>query len=198
MTRRGRISAKLSAAAILMLSSAIACLAAPPPPSGRVRVAAPRGNVAGNFFTPVPFAQPFMPFNPLWEFANPNSLSYSPAFYPMFFAPAPNYWWVSHYPLADPRQEGYNPSAGYAWDTVSTLLLKTYPANASVTLDGNELGSADSFGPFQLPLGEHTLRLEAAGFEPSETVLKVEQPLVQRLEVKLNALGQSAKPGPRP
>ena len=110
----------------------------------------------------------------------------------------PNYWWTGYYPTADPRGEGYNPNAGYAWDSVTTLLLETFPAKARVTLDGIFVGTTDTLGPFQLPLGQHTLRIEAAGFEPSETVLKVERAVLQQLEVRLTKSVRGAKPAPRP
>ena len=71
------------------------------------------------------------------------------------------------------------------------MLLETYPKKARVVLDGLYVGTSDSLGPFQLPVGEHTLRVEAAGFEPSETVLKVEQPVLQQLEVRLKAAPSS-------
>lgn len=110
----------------------------------------------------------------------------------------PNHWWVSPYPLEDPRQEGYNPSSGYPAGTVTTLLLETTPAKARIVLDGVFVGRSDFLGPIQLPVGEHTLRVEAAGFEPSETVLKVEQPVLQQLEVRLTPARVGTKPGPRP
>ncbi len=117
---------------------------------------------------------------------------------PPAYAYLPNHWWVSQYPLEDPRQLGYNPAAGYRWEDVSTLLLVTSPARTRVTLDGIFVGTTDSLGPFQLPVGEHSLRIEAAGYEPSETVLKVEQPVLQELDVRLKAATQTGKPGPRP
>lgn len=111
----------------------------------------------------------------------------------------PNYWWTGAYPTADPRQEGYNPRAGYPWNSVTTLILETYPAKSRITLDGVFVGTSDTLAPFQLPMGEHTLRVEAAGYEPSEIALKVEEPVLQQLEVRLNPTGQSptrSKPAP--
>ncbi len=110
---------------------------------------------------------------------------------------APNYWWTGMYPIADPRQDGYNPSSGYPQGTVTTLLLVAFPEKARVTLDGIFIGTSDTLGPIQLPAGEHSLRVEAPAYEPSETILKVEQPIVQQLEVRLNPMTASAKPGPR-
>ena len=109
----------------------------------------------------------------------------------------PKYWWVEPYPSADPRQAGYNPASGYAKDEVTTLLLVTSPAKARVILDGLYVGTADYLGPIQLPLGEHTLRVEAAGYEPSETVLSVEAPVLQQLEVRLKPQAPPAKPEAR-
>lgn len=109
----------------------------------------------------------------------------------------PKYWWVEPYPSADPRQAGYNPASGYAKDEVTTLLLVTSPAKARVILDGLYVGTADYLGPIQLPLGEHTLRVEAAGYEPSETVLSVEAPALQQLEVRLKPQTPAAKPEAR-
>jgi len=109
----------------------------------------------------------------------------------------PKYWWVEPYPSADPRQAGYNPASGYAKDEVTTLLLVTSPAKARVILDGLYVGTADYLGPIQLPLGEHTLRVEAAGYEPSETIISVEQPVLQQLEVRLKPQPPAAKPEAR-
>jgi hypothetical protein len=43
----------------------------------------------------------------------------------------------------------------------------------------------------------HVLRVEAKGFEPSETVLKVEKPTLQQLEIRLKTaprVDSSAQP----
>ncbi len=48
------------------------------------------------------------------------------------------------------------------------------------------------------PSGEHTLHIEAAGFEPSDIIVKFDQPGVQSLNVELKHLTASAKPAPRP
>ncbi len=104
----------------------------------------------------------------------------------------PKHWWVERYPSADPRQAGYNPNSGYAKEEVTTLLLSTTPVKARVVLDGLFVGTSDSLGPMQLPVGMHTLRIEAAGFEPSQTVLNIEQPAMQQLEVVLKATTTSA------
>jgi len=98
----------------------------------------------------------------------------------------PKYWWVERYPSADPRQAGYNPNAGYPKEEVATLLLVTYPVKTRVILDGIFVGTSDNLGPIQLPLGVHTLRVEAPGFEPSQTVMNIETPTLQQLEVRLN------------
>jgi hypothetical protein len=103
----------------------------------------------------------------------------------------PKYWWVEPYPSADPRQAGYNPSSGYSRESATTLLLATYPSNTRIILDGIYVGRADYLGPIQLPLGEHTLRVEAPGFEPSETVLNVEEPVLQQLEIRLKSVTQA-------
>ncbi len=97
----------------------------------------------------------------------------------------PKYWWVERYPSSDPRQAGYNPNSGYPPEEVTTLLLVTFPAKARVVLDGLFVGTSDNLGPIQLPVGVHTLRVEALGFEPSSTVLNVEHPTLQQLEVRL-------------
>ena len=97
----------------------------------------------------------------------------------------PNYWWVSPYPSENPCQAGCNPNAGYEWDSVGTLILDTNPPKARVTLDGIFAGTTDKLGPFQLPVGEHTLHLEAPGFETSDIIVKFDQPGVQNLNVEL-------------
>lgn len=109
----------------------------------------------------------------------------------------PNYWWVSPYPIGDPRQAGYNPSSGYRWEDVATLLLVTNPTKTRVILDGVFVGTTNYLGPIQLPVGEHSLRVEAAGYEPSETVLNIERPVLQQLEVQLTPMVRAAKPAPR-
>jgi hypothetical protein len=109
----------------------------------------------------------------------------------------PNYWWVSPYPSEDPCQAGCNPNAGYEWDSVGTLILNTNPPKAGVTLDGIYAGTTDKLGPFQLPVGEHTLHIEALGFEPSDIIVKFDQPGVQNLNVALKHLTASAKPSPQ-
>lgn len=123
--------------------------------------------------------------------------------FPFFGAPyygyqPPNYWWVSAYPIEDPRQAGYNPSAGYEWDSVGALILTAYPANARVTLNGTFVGTADHLGPFQLPAGQHTIRLTAQGFEPSEHIVNVERPGPLFLDAHLQRVRVAAKPGPQP
>jgi hypothetical protein len=124
----------------------------------------------------------------------------TPSFVYPTFAPAsgyaPNYWWVSPYPLADPRQDGYNPSAGYEWDSVGVLILSSSPANAGVTLNGVFVGTSDKLGPFQLPTGEHTLRLAAEGYEPSETIVRVDRPGLEELNVRLRPLSVKVQPAP--
>jgi len=109
----------------------------------------------------------------------------------------PRYWWVSPYPSEPPCQAGCNPNAGYEWDSVGTLILKTNPPQAHVTLDGTYAGTTDKLGPFQLPVGEHTLHIEAPGFEASDIIVKFDQPGVQTLNVEMKRLTTSAKPGPR-
>ena len=138
-------------------------------------------------------------FNPY--FGGFGGYGFAPYGYPAFAGPstyAPNYWWVSPYPIGDLRQDGYNPSAGYEWDSVGTLILITFPAKARVKVDGIFVGTADNLGPFQFPVGEHTLRVEAAGYETAETIVRFEQPGVQEVEVQLKPLSVTAKPGPRP
>jgi PEGA domain-containing protein len=139
-------------------------------------------------------SQPFFPaFGGFNGFYSPfYGASYSPAPY------LPKYWWTGDYSNGDTQQDGYNPNAGYAWDSVGALILFTVPKNAKVTLDGVFVGTTDRLGPFQLPVGEHTLRIEAEGFEPSEKVLNVESPGVQQLEIRLNpVLSFSTKPPPK-
>lgn len=122
-----------------------------------------------------------------------NSPFFSPPSSPPPYPYMPNGWWASPYPSEDPRQAGYNPSAGYRWEDVTTLILGTSPQKAQITLDGSPIGSAADLGPIQLPLGDHTLRVDAAGYEPSETVLRVNAVSVQRLQINLKAAAPAAK-----
>ena len=132
---------------------------------------------------------------------SPNYSGYGGAYAPSFESSSsqapypymPKYWWVGPYGIDDPRQDGYNPNAGYAWDSVGTLLLSTFPLRARVKLDGSSIGTANYLGPIQLPAGEHTLRIEAPGFEPYEAVLKVDSPIAQELEVRLRPLAPAPK-----
>ena len=119
-----------------------------------------------------------------------------PSLSPPYPTNLPNYWWVGPYPSEDPRQAGYNPSSGYDWQEVTALVLTTSPAKAEVTLDGNAIGGADDLGPIQLPAGDHTLRVEAPGYEPSETVIHATAPSVQRLQINLKSLPRSAQATP--
>jgi hypothetical protein len=119
-----------------------------------------------------------------------------PSLPPAGYSYLPNYWWVGPYPEADPRQAGYNPASGYPRDSVTTLILVTDPVKSRVILNGIFVGTADYLGPIQLPFGEHTLRVEAAGYEPSETVLNVEQPILQQLQVRLKPAPPQAKSAP--
>lgn len=130
--------------------------------------------------------------------------SYGYGFYTPFLIPpstpvaprpyVPNGWWASPYPSEDPRQDGYNPQAGYRWEDVTTLILGTFPQKAQITLDGSAIGNAADLGPIQLPPGDHTLRVEAAGYETSETVLKVDSASVRRLQINLHAVVAAAAP----
>lgn len=121
-------------------------------------------------------------------------------FYSSYSSPLwgpPNYWWVGRYPSENPCQAGCNPNSGYEWDSVGTLILDTNPPKAGVSLDGTYVGTTDKLGPFQLPVGEHTLHIEAPGFEPSDVIVKFDKPGVQSLNVELKLLAASAKPAPR-
>jgi hypothetical protein len=80
---------------------------------------------------------------------------------------------------------------------VGALILDTNPPDARVSLDGVYVGTTDKLGPFQLPMGEHTLHIEAPGFEPSDVIVRFDKPGVQSLNVELKRLTASAKPAPR-
>lgn len=108
----------------------------------------------------------------------------------------PRYWWVSPYPSENPCQAGCNPNAGYEWDSVGTLILDTNPPKAEVTLDGIYAGTTDKLGPFQLPVGQHTLHIQYPGFEPSDIVVKFDQPGVQSLNVVLKRSTDFTRPAP--
>ncbi len=179
--------------ALLVLGTCLelASLSAAPPQ----RPVRPGGRAASGSFSRGAnvYSQPYFP-----SYGGSNGF-YTP-FYGGFYSPEPNlpkYWWTGYYPEADSCQAGCNPDAGYSWDSVGALILSTEPKNAKVTLDGVFVGTTDRLGPFQLPAGEHTLRIEADGFEPSEKVLNVEKPNVQQLEIRLNpAATFTPKPAP--
>lgn len=191
MTNALSFPKKLLAASVMaaFLAGATFCYAGP---RGGISAAGAVGQSysGGNFGTT--FVQPF--YGGYGDYYSPYSGTSS---YSSGYAYAPNHWWTGPNSSADPRGIGNNPNAGYAWDSVTTLLLDTFPAQARVTLDGIFVGTADSLGPFQLPAGEHTLRVDAAGYEPSDTVLRVERPVLQQLQVRLTALAHRGKPAPR-
>lgn len=142
------------------------------------------------------FVQPYF-YPSSWGFGGFYSPFVNIPMLPPAYPYLPNYWWVSPYPTADPRQAGYNPASGYARDSVTTLILTTEPAKSRIILDGIFIGTSDYLGPTQLPLGEHVLRIEAPGFEPSETVLNIEQPVLQQLTVRLKRVSSDAPVEPR-
>lgn len=122
-------------------------------------------------------------------------------FYPSYTSPLevpPPGWWASPYPSQNPCQAGCNPNAGYEWESVGTLILNTNPPTARISLDGIPAGTTDKLGPFQLPVGEHTLHVDALGFESADVVVKFEQPGVQTLNVELKRLAGYPKPAPQP
>src|SRR2546422_871273 len=98
----------------------------------------------------VPFVQPYYYPSYSWFGAYASPFLYLPT-PPPARSYLPNYWWLGGYPSEDPRQEGYNPQAGYPADTVTTLLLVTFPAKARVTLDGVFVGRSE----------EHTSELQS-------------------------------------
>jgi len=194
MSRRNSLLCVALAAAMLpmgLLQTQTIAKAAPGP-AGQF-ASAPRS--AGGF-SGAPFVQPslFSPFGFPGGYGLPflNGPSLPPP-YPYM----PNYWWTGPYPTADPRQSGYNPASGYRWDEVTALILDTFPKNARINLDGVTIGQTSELGPIQLPFGEHSLRVEAVGYEPSETVLKVEKPILQQLQIRLQQVSHAAKPGPQ-
>ncbi len=211
MTRETSIPTKFLAACAVLVGvlTGTNLVAGPPPGAGQPgQAAAPRSSPAANFanFSGSPAHTIFFPS--FFGYGGFGYGGYSGFYSPLYsgqyvgshYPYMPNYWWTSAYPTADPRQEGYNPRAGYPWNSVTTLILETIPAKSRITLDGVFVGTSDTLAPFQLPMGEHTLRVEAAGYEPSEIALKVEEPVLQQLEVRLNPAGQPptrSKPAPR-
>jgi hypothetical protein len=141
------------------------------------------GGGYGNFYPSYGYG-----FGYYTPFLVPPSTSIAPQSY------VPNGWWAGPYANSDPRQAGYNPRAGYRWEDVTTLILGTYPQKAEVTLDGNPIGSAADLGPIQLPPGDHTLRVEAPGYETSETVLKADSSSVRKLQINLHEIVAAAAP----
>jgi PEGA domain len=125
---------------------------------------------------------------------------YSPGYFGSYLPPAgsylPPYWWTGQNSGTDPRQAGYNPSGGYSWDSVGALLLSTTPADARVTLDGTDIGTANYLGPIQLPMGKHTIKIEAPGYETSETTLDIQKPAVQKINILLGRAKQASALSP--
>ena len=173
----------------VVVSAAIIFLAAAPDAAGQGRPFSPGppGRSGSYTYTPVVRSN----FYPFFGYSSPFIQLPS---LPPPYAYMPKYWWTGSYGIDDPRQSGYNPSAGYRWDDVATVILSTYPKESQVILDGNEVGRSENMGPIQMPFGEHTLRVEAPGFEPSETVVHVEKSSFQRLQINLKANAKSAAP----
>jgi hypothetical protein len=161
--------------------------AGPPSYSAPALVSAPSANSLA--FPSFP-SFPSFPQFAAYGFREISAPSVDPSWIAPPYPPAssPNYWWVSAYPEGGGRQDGYNPEGGYDWNSVGALLLTTFPLKAQVTLDGNCVGTADRLGPFQLPVGAYTLRVEAVGYQPSITVVKFDQPGVRELAIKLKPL----------
>ena len=167
----------------LALTFGALCVCALAARAGNGNFVSRSASVGGPVSSPITYSY----FNPGFGFSPFLNFNYSSAPRPFM----PKYWWTGSYSIADPRQDGYNPQGGYRWEDVTTLVLGTYPTRAEVTLDGSPIGSSDGLGPIQLPFGEHTLRVESPGYEPSETVLKVQARSVQRLQVNLKPAGSS-------
>ena len=118
----------------------------------------------------------------------PSIGGYGPGAYPYM----PKYWWTGAYPEVDPRQDAYNPDAGYEWDSVQALILEIIPAKARVILNGTFIGTANYLGPIQLPLGEYKLRIEASGYEPADNVVQANHAGPEVLEIHLKPLPSRA------
>jgi hypothetical protein len=73
---------------------------------------------------------------------------------------------------------------------IGKLHIRTDPANASVTLDGVQVPSAE----FKADLGRHELVAEAPGYRPLSRTVSVEGGRTQVLELKLTAVGAEAPP----
>ncbi|HZP01129.1 MAG TPA: PEGA domain-containing protein [Terriglobia bacterium] len=145
----------------------------------RHAIAAPASNHFGRASAPATFFGGYAaPFFPSYEG------------YPGVYPYMPKYWWTGAYPEVDPRQEAYNPDAGYEWDSVEALILEVAPARARVVLNGTFIGTANYLGPIQLPLGRHTLRIEAGGYEPMERVLDAAHTGPEILEIQLKPMPQ--------
>ena len=179
MSRINAIAIRAAFFAAGLSMSAVAVFAAGPRPSMGVMHPSV-GHHSIRYFSQPSF-YPSYGFGFYRPFLIPPSTPVAPRSY------MPNGWWASPYPSQDPRQAGYNPRAGYRWEDVTTLILGTYPKKAEITLDGSPIGSAEDLGPIQLPYGDHTLRVEAPGYEPSETVLKVDTSSVRRMQINLRA-----------
>jgi PEGA domain len=169
--------------------------------AGIARAQASRGSAWGPAPAPSHFGGQYSP-------GVVNSYFYPSGGYPGFFGggyfspfldlpfgppgPTPqanNYWWTGMYgESSDPRGVGYNPRAGYSWDSVGTLILNTTPAKARVTLDGTYIGQASYLGPIQLPFGDHTLQIDALGYETSTHVIHVDAARTDSLDVRLKSL----------
>lgn len=192
-TMRGRYWVPMSLALSVMLP--IAAHAQARGASALIGSGAPRANPGPTYVQPYFFGGGG--YGPFGFYGGYYSPFVSVPFFSSTNPYLPKYWWVERYPSADPRQAGYNPNSGYPKEEVTTLLLVTYPVKSRVILDGLFVGTSDNLGPFQLPIGVHVLRVEALGFEPSETVLKVEQPTLQQLEVRLKTAPRADSSGQR-
>lgn len=81
-------------------------------------------------------------------------------------------------------RQGLEEALGRLQSTRGRLALAVFPATATVTVDGNAMKVDATGGVAWVEPGPHTVRAEAAGFEPAERAVEV--PVGQSIDVKMS------------
>ena len=75
--------------------------------------------------------------------------------------------------------------------TKTQLYVKTVPAGAEITLDGNVLGKSD--GLYDVTSGAHRLTLRLEGYVPEERLIDTKEGEITRVEVRLKERSSKQK-----
>lgn len=96
-------------------------------------------------------------------------------------------------PLTAEQRSQVEPLLKRAQGFIGRYTLTLHPQSALVTLDGERLTARDSPFSLSLPVGEHALDAEAAGYRSIRRVLHTEGGEQQTLEITLSQAATSAR-----